>query len=118
MRPSLGIDVAAPAEVAWAELVELDAWPHWGPSIRSARLGGAGGRGGGPGRGPAVGPEPPPRPPRRRRPSPERWRHRRRPDRGRRPATFPGRRVDRRGAPSLLVVVGLRRARHRALRHD
>ena len=38
MRPRLGIDVAAPSELAWAELVELDAWPRWGPTVRSARL--------------------------------------------------------------------------------
>jgi hypothetical protein len=38
MGPSLGIDVAAPAELAWDELVELSCWPHWGPSVRSARL--------------------------------------------------------------------------------
>jgi hypothetical protein len=38
MRPTLGIDVAAPAERAWRELVELDRWPHWGPTVRSARL--------------------------------------------------------------------------------
>lgn len=38
VRPRLGIDVAAPAALAWHELVELDCWPHWGPSVRSARL--------------------------------------------------------------------------------
>lgn len=38
MGPSLGIDVAAPAEIAWDELVDLDCWPQWGPSVRSARL--------------------------------------------------------------------------------
>lgn len=36
--PSRGIDVGASADLAWAELVELDCWPHWGPSVRSARL--------------------------------------------------------------------------------
>jgi hypothetical protein len=40
MRPTLGIDVAAPAERAWRELVELDRWPQWGPTVRSARLDG------------------------------------------------------------------------------
>jgi hypothetical protein len=38
MRPSLGIDVAAPAGRAWQELVELDRWPEWGPTVRGARL--------------------------------------------------------------------------------
>jgi hypothetical protein len=38
MRPSLGIDVAAPAELAWHELVELSCWPQWGPTVRSASL--------------------------------------------------------------------------------
>lgn len=30
--------VAAPAEVAWSLLVDLDAWPRWGPSVRRAEL--------------------------------------------------------------------------------
>lgn len=34
----LGIDVSAPAESAWAVLVELDGWPEWGPSVSAARL--------------------------------------------------------------------------------
>jgi hypothetical protein len=38
MRPGLGIDVAASAERAWQELVELDRWPEWGPTVRDARL--------------------------------------------------------------------------------
>jgi hypothetical protein len=38
MRPSLGIDVAASSERAWRELVELDRWPEWGPTVRAARL--------------------------------------------------------------------------------
>jgi Polyketide cyclase / dehydrase and lipid transport len=38
MRPSLGIDVAAPSELAWRELVELARWPEWGPTVRAARL--------------------------------------------------------------------------------
>jgi len=38
VRPSLGVDVAAPADRAWHELVELTCWPHWGPTVRSARL--------------------------------------------------------------------------------
>jgi hypothetical protein len=35
---SLGIDVAGSSELAWQELVELRRWPHWGPTVRSARL--------------------------------------------------------------------------------
>src|SRR6478609_11763531 len=38
MRPTLGIDVAAPADRVWHELVELSCWPRWGPTVRSARL--------------------------------------------------------------------------------
>jgi hypothetical protein len=38
MGPRLCIDVAAPAELAWDELVELSSWPRWGPTVRSARL--------------------------------------------------------------------------------
>lgn len=34
----LGVGVSAPAERVWDELVELDRWPHWGPTVRSARL--------------------------------------------------------------------------------
>lgn len=44
MAPTLGIDVAAPADAVWHELVELDCWPHWGTSVRSARLDGGGTR--------------------------------------------------------------------------
>jgi hypothetical protein len=44
MRPSLGIDVAAPQRFAWDELVELSCWPHWGPTVRSARLDDGSGR--------------------------------------------------------------------------
>jgi hypothetical protein len=33
-----GIDVSAPADLVWDELVDLDRWPGWGPSVRSARL--------------------------------------------------------------------------------
>lgn len=43
MRPSLGIDVAAPGELAWRELTELVNWPHWGPTVRAARLDDGGG---------------------------------------------------------------------------
>lgn len=38
MGPSVGIEVAAPAERAWDELVELSCWPRWGPTVRAARL--------------------------------------------------------------------------------
>ena len=38
MRPRLGIDIAAPADRVWHELVELRCWPRWGPTVRSARL--------------------------------------------------------------------------------
>jgi hypothetical protein len=38
MRPSLGIDVAAPSELAWREIIELRNWPQWGPTVRAARL--------------------------------------------------------------------------------
>lgn len=38
MRPHLGIDVAAPSELAWEQLVVLDHWPAWGPTVSGARL--------------------------------------------------------------------------------
>lgn len=38
MRLTLGLDVAAPGELAWLELIELASWPHWGPTVRAARL--------------------------------------------------------------------------------
>jgi hypothetical protein len=38
VRPTLGIDVAAPDRFAWAELTELSCWPLWGPTVRAARL--------------------------------------------------------------------------------
>ena len=43
MRPTLGIDVEAPGELAWQELIELRNWPHWGPTVRDARLDDGGG---------------------------------------------------------------------------
>jgi hypothetical protein len=30
--------IAAPSTAAWAVLVDLEAWPTWGPTIRGARL--------------------------------------------------------------------------------
>ena len=44
MRLRLGIDVAAPSELAWQELVELSRWPRWGPTVRAACLDDATGR--------------------------------------------------------------------------
>ena len=38
MRPSLGIDIAGPADLAWNELIELRNWPEWGPTVRDARV--------------------------------------------------------------------------------
>ncbi|WP_122817916.1 SRPBCC family protein [Nocardioides pantholopis] len=38
MGPTLRIDVAAPHDVAWRELVDVRCWPHWGPTVRAARL--------------------------------------------------------------------------------
>jgi hypothetical protein len=40
----LGVDVAAPSELAWHELVDLSCWPQWGPPVRSARLDDGAGR--------------------------------------------------------------------------
>lgn len=39
-RPLLGIDVDAPGELAWQQLVDLDQWPRWGPTVKAARLDG------------------------------------------------------------------------------
>ena len=44
MRPTLGIDVAAPSELAWQELIQLGNWPHWGPTVRAAQLSDGGAR--------------------------------------------------------------------------
>lgn len=38
MGLTLGIDVAAPRPVVWQELIDLDRWPVWGPTVRAARL--------------------------------------------------------------------------------
>lgn len=43
-RPGLGIDVAAPSERAWEELVALRNWPGWGPTVSGARLDDGGAR--------------------------------------------------------------------------
>jgi hypothetical protein len=43
MRPTLGTDIAAPAELAWQELIQLSNWPEWGPTVRGARLDDGGG---------------------------------------------------------------------------
>lgn len=34
----LGTDVEGPRELVWQELVDLDRWPQWGPTVRAARL--------------------------------------------------------------------------------
>ena len=44
MRPHLGIDIAAPAELAWQELIQLRNWPEWGPTVSGARLDNGGDR--------------------------------------------------------------------------
>jgi uncharacterized protein YndB with AHSA1/START domain len=36
--PTVERRIAAPPEVVWDLLVDLDAWPRWGPSIQRARL--------------------------------------------------------------------------------
>lgn len=38
---TLGIDVDAPADVAWDLLVRTDLWPRWGPTVRRAVVDGA-----------------------------------------------------------------------------
>ncbi|UPK75316.1 SRPBCC family protein [Nocardioidaceae bacterium SCSIO 66511] len=35
---ALGADVAAPADQVWELLVDTDAWPQWGPSVREVHL--------------------------------------------------------------------------------
>ncbi len=36
--------ISAPAEAAWQLLTDVEAWPHWGPSVRRAALEGGGTR--------------------------------------------------------------------------
>lgn len=35
-------DIAAPADAVWQLLVDLQAWPRWGPTVAGATLDGAG----------------------------------------------------------------------------
>ena len=39
-RPRVGVDrhIDAPTAVVWQILVDLDAWPRWGPSVSAATL--------------------------------------------------------------------------------
>ena len=37
MRPAAERDVAADAAAVWRILTDLECWPEWGPSVRSAR---------------------------------------------------------------------------------
>ena len=30
--------MAVPAHCAWQQLIDLDSWAHWGPTVRAARL--------------------------------------------------------------------------------
>ena len=36
--PAITRHVAAPPEAVWRVLVDLDAWPQWGPSVQRAEL--------------------------------------------------------------------------------
>ncbi len=36
--PSISRSIAAPPDVAWRLLTDLDAWPQWGPSVSGASL--------------------------------------------------------------------------------
>jgi uncharacterized protein YndB with AHSA1/START domain len=36
--PTVERDIAAPAEAVWSVLVDLEAWPQWGPTVQRAEL--------------------------------------------------------------------------------
>lgn len=37
-RAAVKREIGAPAAIAWGIFVDLDQWPNWGPSVRSAAL--------------------------------------------------------------------------------
>ncbi|MFC7485209.1 SRPBCC family protein [Knoellia sp. CPCC 206453] len=41
---TLGLDVAADAEIVWDLLVRVEEWPRWGPSVSRASVDGGGSR--------------------------------------------------------------------------
>jgi uncharacterized protein YndB with AHSA1/START domain len=38
--PSVSRHIAAPANAVWTVLVDIDAWPQWGPSVSGAEIDG------------------------------------------------------------------------------